>query len=306
MMRISVGEIDSISITQAQLEQRSADLTRVHLELEELNASLEDKVAIRARELEASQETISRQQHELVSAGKLVALGEMAGGIAHEINNPLSIIALRVERLESVLKSAKFDPADFANGLSVINRTVDRIAKIVSGLKFFAREGSRSVPQVVMLFSLVEETLGFCRERFKNHGVELRVIDDEAFKIADLECQNVEISQVLLNLLNNSFDAVSSIEPKWIQIQVRCDSEYVQIEVSDSGTGIRSELREKIMQPFFTTKGIGKGTGLGLSISKGIAERHSGSLTLAEPQLPTCFILRLPRRQPKSKGEAAA
>jgi C4-dicarboxylate-specific signal transduction histidine kinase len=112
-----------------------------------------------------------------------------------------------------------------------------------------------------------------------------------------LECRQVEISQVLLNLLSNAFDAVVDCSDRWVDLKFMDHSNEVEIRIMDSGRPIPSEIRQKMFQPFFTTKIIGKGTGLGLSISKGIIEGHQGTVKLAEGGENTEFVIRLPKVQ---------
>jgi C4-dicarboxylate-specific signal transduction histidine kinase len=102
---------------------------------------------------------------------------------------------------------------------------------------------------------------------------------------------------VLLNLLNNAFDAVCDLPKPWVQVEANAVGNHVEISVTDSGSGIPAEIRNRIMQPFFTTKEAGKGTGLGLSISHGIASEHGGKLYIDEQSPHTRFVLVLPSRQ---------
>lgn len=259
--------------------------------------SVEKTVEERTRELKKSQQTIVEQQQALISSAKMSALGEMAGGVAHEINTPLAVISMRVEQLEECVKDGDFDALDVVETLGVVKTTTDRIAQIVRGLRFFARDGRRLPAQKASVATIVEDTLSLCRERFSNHGVQLEVIKDQSYPQLSIECRSVEISQVLLNLLSNSFDAISALQDKWIRIEVSNQEHYVEISVVDSGRGIPKELHEKIMQPFYTTKDIGKGTGLGLSISKGMIESHQGKLYLDKDSPHTRFTVILPKIQ---------
>jgi signal transduction histidine kinase len=118
-----------------------------------------------------------------------------------------------------------------------------------------------------------------------------------------ISCREVQIAQVLLNLLENAFDAVMEQQgEKWIRIEVAVQAGSVVLSVIDSGPGIPPELKTRIMEPFFTTKEVGKGTGLGLSLSRAIVEEHGGKLELTEEAGHTCFSFRLPLAQ---KAEAA-
>jgi C4-dicarboxylate-specific signal transduction histidine kinase len=231
------------------------------------------------------------------------ALGEMAGGVAHEINTPLGVICLRLEQMEECLAEGDINSLDFLEALHIVRQTADRIAKIVNGLRFFAREGRRGIPEITNLGAVVEDTLSLCRERFAAQGVQLEDLRDQALNSVQCVCRSVEISQVFLNLLNNAFDAVQALDSKWIKIQVVDVGNNIELSVTDSGQGIPHHVQEKMMQPFFTTKEIGKGTGLGLSISKGILEEHGGRLYFDNSCPNTRFVMVLPKAS--SKVDAA-
>lgn len=238
---------------------------------------------------------IEEAHAKMISTAKMAALGEMSGGIAHEINNPLTVIQARAFQLTQMVEHNKIDPEKIKQAAESISRTADKIAKIIKSLRSFSREGTLDPFELVSVKQLVEETLEFCRTRFYNHGVEIEVgsISDEA----EIECRLIQIEQVLLNLLNNSFDAVQEQETKWIRVDVVEGDEYIDIIVKDSGPGIPENLAEKVMLPFFTTKEVGKGTGLGLSISSGIIKSHNGELFLDRDQKDTTFVMRVPRLQ---------
>lgn len=272
-------------------------------------ANLDSMVELEKINRQLQIETLERQkaQAQVIQNSKMAALGEMAGGVAHEINTPLAIIGMRVEQMEECVKEGDLEGIDFLNSLAVINKTVDRIAKIVNGLRFFARETPQGLTQKVKLSTLIQETLSFCQERFANHGVQFELITQNTFQSIELECRSVEISQVLLNLLNNAYDAIEENPEKWIRIDVSDTKDFVEISVTDSGRGIAKEFQDKIMQPFFTTKDIGKGTGLGLSISKGITDAHHGKLYLDKDSPNTRFVILLPKTQkPPRSDESAA
>lgn len=231
----------------------------------------------------------------MISSTKMAALGEMSGGIAHEINNPLTVIQARAFQLQQMVDAGKTDPLKIKQAAESISRTADKIARIIKSLRSFAREGTYDPFEVVPVKQVIEETLEFCRTRFYNHGVDIEVapIDPDL----EVECRLIQIEQVLLNLLNNSFDAIADLKDKWIRIKVEETQDNVEISVSDSGGGIPAAIADQIMLPFFTTKEVGKGTGLGLSISAGIIKSHKGELRL-QPEAPnTTFVIKLPRWQ---------
>ncbi|MBI2606676.1 MAG: PAS domain S-box protein [Deltaproteobacteria bacterium] len=238
---------------------------------------------------------IADQQTKMIAVSKMSALGEMAGGIAHEVNTPLGIICMKTAQLKMRVQEKRIDRPKIIEVIESIESTSFRIARIIKGLRAFAREGATDPFQQVSLKTIVEDTLVFCSERFKDHNIKLELPDiSEALLI---ECSPTQVSQVLLNLLNNACDAVIDLGNKWIRIDVRDAGETVELAVADSGPGIPPEMREKIMQPFFTSKAVGKGTGLGLGISKGIIESHSGTLFLDASCPNTRFVIVLPKRQ---------
>lgn len=260
--------------------------------LEDNVASIEQKVEERTRQLMESQTIITLQQQSLIASAKMSALGEMAGGIAHEINNPLAIIQNLASQVEEEVGEESMDKEFLMETASTLVKMTERIAKIVQGLRSISRDGNLDSRAEINVKKLFEETLGFCRERFKNNGIDLFV--DEFNETLCFEGREVQISQVILNLLNNSSDAIATLEEKWIRIFVTAKSEHLEIRIMDSGRGIAPALYDKIFQPFFTSKEIGKGTGLGLSISLGIIREHQGDLQLDKQSANTCFVIRLP------------
>lgn len=238
---------------------------------------------------------IEEARAKLIAGTKMAALGEMSGGIAHEINNPLTVIQARAFQLTQMVDSQRMDPVKIKQAAESISRTADKIARIIKSLRSFSREGNNDPFDLVPVKDIITETLEFCRTRFYNHGVEIQVgeIDEEI----EIECRLIQVEQVLLNLLNNSFDAIADLEEKWIRVEIQAEDHFVNIKVIDSGKGIPSEAAEKIMMPFFTTKEVGKGTGLGLSISSGILKSHGGELLLDRTAANTTFVIRIPRLQ---------
>ena len=229
-----------------------------------------------------------------IAASKMASLGEMASGIAHEINNPLAVIVGRADRILNSLQS-ELDIALVGRDLEKIQVMADRIARIVRSLRSLARDGSRDPFEVKSVRDLVYETVELCRARFQHHYVDLRIGEIPAD--LSIECRAVQISQVLLNLLNNAFDAVRAQQERWILIECRSLGPSLLLQVSDSGHGVASGIREKIMDPFFTTKPVGEGTGLGLSIARAIVADHRGILSLDQASNPTRFLILLPHRQ---------
>jgi PAS domain S-box-containing protein len=238
------------------------------------------------QELEAS-------RAQMVSSSRLSALGMMAGGIAHEINNPLAVIHASAANISRMAESGSL-PVPVLKNCNRISQTADRISRIVRSLRHVARESSADEFRKTVVREIVDETLELCAERFRAHNIRLVVsaIDPEAV----IGCREAQICQVLLNLLQNAYDELLDREgDRWVKLDVTCCAGWVVFSVSDSGPGISPEHRAHIMEPFFTTKPVSKGMGLGLSISRSIALEHGGTLELDEASPHTCFRLKLPR-----------
>lgn len=237
-------------------------------------------------------EKLMREQ--VLSSAKLSSLGEMASGIAHEINNPLTIISVRCQNLIRIAQSDEISKEVLIKNLDEINQTVKRMSKIIKGLKTFARDASRDNIEVVSVNEVIESTLSFCQEKFNHAKIDLK-FDPKRSEDLLIECRPTEISQVLLNLLNNASDAIDELESKWIEVQVAEEKSFVKISIIDSGSGIPPSIEHRIMEPFFTTKDPGKGTGLGLSISLGIIKAHGGNLYVDQNCKNTCFVVEVPK-----------
>jgi PAS domain S-box-containing protein len=240
-----------------------------------------------------------RSEELLLNASKMSALGEMASGIAHEINNPLSIIVMQVQNMLRKFYNHELSDQSFEEGLQKIAGTAQRIGKVVKGLSAISRNSENDPKKVVSMLTIIEDTIQLSGERFHSHGIKLnlRLNLNENHKIL---CHPPQLMQVLLNLLNNAFDAVETLSEKWVEIHATADEKYIFIAVIDSGNGIPDQVLKKIMQPFYTTKEPGKGTGLGLSISKGIIEEHGGEIYYQKNSPHTMFVIKLPMHSSSS------
>lgn len=264
-------------------------LSKVERELLELNTSLDEQVKKRTQQLFDT-------EAKLVNSAKYSALGEMASGIAHEINTPLGTINLVADQISEMILEDPIDRKAIAQMSQTISNTVKRCGKIIQGLRTFSRDGNMDKLEQASIKQIIDNTLILCGEKLKHGGVELRV-DMPAEEIV-LSCRPVQVSQVLLNLVSNSCDAIAKLSDRWIQLSVRKatheEKAGIDFSVTDSGPRISAEIESKIFEPFFSTKETGKGTGLGLSISKGIAEAHKGNLSLDSESPTTKFVLWLP------------
>lgn len=252
--------------------------------LMELNQNLEDRVT----QIDLS---LEREKRAHMQAGKMATLGEVAVGIAHEINNPLTIIVSRLGNLEKNLVKKNMLLPEIADSINKVNQTVERIVKIINGLRHFAYSGEER-KQPVNLTKVISDSLELCQERLKKNEIELKIIRP-GFDV-EISAFDTQMIQVLLNLIINSLDAIKNLTEKWIEIEYQVVDDLLNIIVRDSGLGLDSDIVSKIMNPFFTTKERGQGTGLGLSLSKSIIENHEGRLYYNPDSSNTEFVIELP------------
>lgn len=246
-------------------------------------------------DLKGKNDQIQDLQQQQVHSSKMAALGEMAGGIAHEINNPLATIKIRATQIKRIAKIEPLNIEKLEQAVNNIDLTTDRISSIIKGLRNFARDGEQDSFEPSSVNSIIDESLDLCRAKLLNREIDIRWTHLE--NDLQIDCKRVQISQVVLNLISNSVDAIAEKAEKWIQISVEDLDDLVMISVTDSGLGIPPEVAHKIMQPFFTTKEIGKGTGLGLSISVGIIKAHQGQFFYDSSTVNTTFRIVLPKQQ---------
>jgi C4-dicarboxylate-specific signal transduction histidine kinase len=270
-------------------------------EFRQLADSFDDMISqVETRDIHLHQQNrnlekmVEEKVQEVLRTAELASLGEMAGGVAHEINNPLTIIKSSTRILQKLLSQDKIDLATFKEFLGTIDVTVDRIAKIVAGLRNISRHSGREEKTECSYVDIFNDVLDVAESKFKSRGIEVykKFTSDEANK--KFMANRVQLSQVLLNLLNNSYDAIANTNGPWINLEVKIYNDHIQLIVTDSGTGIPLKVREKMFNPFFTTKEIGKGTGIGLAISKSMVEKMNGKFFYNEKSSNSSFIVQLP------------
>ena len=242
-------------------------------------------------EVAMSKKNLEEESIKTFHASRLSSLGEMAGGVAHEINNPLTIIQ---GFSNSILlhDELKLDEATKLK-LTKISSASERIAKIVKGMKIISSKNDQIEHESIRASKVMELSLGLFEERFKNENIafELENITDPV-----LYCNPLQVSQIIINLLSNATDAVlRADEDKLIKVKIleQQSDNYVDIRVINSGPLIPDEVVAKIFEPFFSTKSLGNGTGLGLSISQTLAHSNHGYLSYETYENNVCFKLHL-------------
>jgi C4-dicarboxylate-specific signal transduction histidine kinase len=224
----------------------------------------------------------------------MTTLGEMACGIIHEINNPLSIILSRLSIVNHELKTNSTPDLDFIQeSFNTIETAAQRMRGITKALGAYARNATSDPMCRIHIVQIMKQLEEICRSNFRSHSVELR-FNTDAMDDLYVMGRPAQLLQVFLNILSNALDAVKGQEAPWVAVVGNRVGAKVILKFTDSSAGIAPEIVSRIMQPFYTTKKLGEGTGLGLSISKGIIDEHNGSLIYESSSLNTCFVVELP------------
>lgn len=265
---------------------------------------------------------LSDAQDKLVQSEKLASIGQLAAGVAHEINNPIGFIFSNFGTLEKYLAQLfdmlkayeEAEPAlagtpaaarllrlreeieldylkdDIPALMAESKDGIQRVRKIVQDLKDFSRVDARQEWEWVNLHTGIDSTLNIVNNEIKYKADVVRQYGE----LPDVECLPSELNQVFLNLLVNAAHAISA-ERGTITIKTGTQGDEAWVEISDNGCGIPAENLKRIFDPFFTTKPVGKGTGLGLSLSYGIVKKHGGRIEVSsEPGRGTAFRVSVP------------
>jgi hemerythrin-like metal-binding protein len=295
-------------------------------------ADLEREVAARTQELlkrnaELTQlnDTLVQTRQQLVQAEKLASIGQLAAGVAHEINNPIGYVHSNIGSLEHYLQDmfALLDAYETAEPhladpavqtqLAALRQQVDlsflredvpdlmrecregitRVKKIVQDLKDFSRIDNRQEFELADLHQGLDSTLNIVANELKYKADVVKQYGD----LPPIECLASQLNQVFMNLLVNAAQAMGE-QRGTITVRTGTQGDQVWVEVADNGSGMPPDVLSRIFDPFFTTKPVGKGTGLGLSLSYGIVQHHHGTLTVdSHPGVGTTFRITLPVRQ---------
>lgn len=243
---------------------------------------------------------LKKTQAQLIQSVKLASLGEMSTGIAHELNQPLSVISL-----ESELSLREIEMGDTQNlqpSLEKILEQVQRASIIIDHLRTIGRETSALSPVDIDINILIEDTFVLINEQLKMRSIVVQ--KSYADNLPKFRGHPNQLEQVLTSLLSNAKDAVEVCANKLIQIRTFQQDQSLIIEIEDNGIGIPENNLKRIFDPFFTTKEVGKGTGLGLSISYGIIQEHGGMLNvMSQVNKGSIFKIELPLSNSKPRRE---
>jgi len=245
--------------------------------------------------LKNDQNKTTERHLEMAKNSRLESIGTLAGGVAHEINNPLAIILGYAQKLARIAPNRDSTPEMLTELSEKIQVTALRIGKIVGSLRMLAKDGDDEAFELIHARDAVLGTLELLRTKAETDGIEFRMKfhEDESL----IRARPSQISQVCLHLLANAIDALDGAKEKWIQIETQDSEDFVELAFVDSGPGIPADIRDQIMLPFFTTKDPGLGTGLGLSIGLRVAREHGGDLYLDSRSPHTRFVVRFPKQK---------
>lgn len=248
-----------------------------------------------------AQNTIKLQQIEIMEGSKLRTIGEMAGGIAHEIDNPLATIYATTERLElKAERNPEVNSEVVLKSTQKTLKTVRRITAVVKSLLSLSREADVDV-QHLQIKEVLDLAMDLAQVELTRTQIEFN-LESEALDNV-IECYPTQIAQVLLNLTKNAVDALEHEKTKWIKIKIVDDGDVIRFIFADSGKGLRPDVANKILLPFFTTKEVGKGTGLGLSISRSIIASHGGEIYVDMNAPTTTFVFTISKKYPKDNED---
>jgi signal transduction histidine kinase len=328
--QLQTSEVEIRELADKQLQ----DNEKLFLAEKKIKETLKNEQKSR-EELNKAIESLKGAQSQLVHSEKMASLGQLTAGIAHEINNPINFISsgmvsvkMSIEALREIAEeySRLDDGADLEDVLDIVkelkedheydemmdeldelikdvNYGVTRTIEIVKGLRVFSRLDEEEIKSANVNEN-IDATLTLLRNKTKNKVKMTKFYDD---KMKDIECYPGQLNQVFMNILNNAVQAMpEDKKDAEITIYTEESGDNVVIRIKDNGTGIPEEIKNRIWEPFFTTKPVGEGTGLGMSITYGIIEKHNGKIDLiSEVGKGTEFAITLPKKVMKSVSQSS-
>jgi signal transduction histidine kinase len=257
----------------AELRAAHEELERTNSELLQLTLELDDRVAARTAELQAKHEEVKTMSQQLWQAAKLATMGELAASIAHELNNPLATVSLRVEALLGQIAP----DAPQRRALEIVEQEVERMGQLVANLLQFTRRGQQQI-STLDVREEIEHTLELIHYHLRNRHI--AVVCQFAPDVPMVQADRQQLRQLFLNLFTNASDAMPQGGTLMLQVRMDSPGQQLEIAISDTGMGIAAEDLPRVMEPFFTTKPEGRGTGLGLPICRRIVQEHQGTLDI--------------------------
>ncbi len=281
-----------------EIGQLANAFNEMGLRLKKSYHELQNKVEERTTELanankalQATNKELKTTQAQLIQSGKLASLGEMSTGIAHELNQPLTIINMHAEIGIKHIHSGNY--AALEQHINQIRKQIERASQIINHLKMFGRDTHLIELIKEDMNHIIENSLLLISAQLKLRNIKVRKA--LASDLLWVNCQPLQIEQVLTNLITNARDAMDSTAQKQITLRSFLQENQVVVEIEDTGEGIPKTIQKQIFDPFFTTKELGKGTGLGLSISYGIIQQYGGVIEVeSEEGQGAIFRIKLP------------
>lgn len=317
LTRFIVRPVDALSRAAQRVVRGARELdvpARAPRELLELGQSLramtrhllheEEELRKRIDEVQRATERLKAAQDTVVRSERLASVGRLAAGLAHEIGNPISALL----GLQDLLLDGDLDPAEQRDFVLRMKRETSRVHRILRDLLQFARPGADrpEAEEPGDVAAAIADTVALVRPQKGFHDVVLRT--DVQQDLPPVRLSHERFVQVLLNLLMNAADACGRGGEVVVRARAKEDDRSeVEVSVTDTGPGVPPEMKERLFEPFATTKEVGKGTGLGLAVSRGLVEAAGGSLILDDGYTQGArFVIRLPRAEPRSSDVEAA
>lgn len=325
MKRLKTGKLEQIPELDApdEIDYLVRSFNDMARNIHSTKRALESKV----RELHRANEEIRNTQGTLVQSAKMISLGQIVAGVAHELNNPIAFIYSNMHHLMDYTKNIKLMLAEYEKASqkltpeqrealekSLKSLDIEYIMKDVEDLTQSCLDGAERTKEIVMglrTFSRTDKaivkpsdineglrsTVKLLVTQFKER---ISISEDLDSQLPLVECNLSQLNQVFMNLISNAAQAINLRGE--IYVRTRQDKDTVVIEVEDTGAGMDPKVVEHIFDPFFTTKPVGEGTGLGLSIAYNLIDKHAGEISVqSKVGVGTCFTIRLPIKQPRQK-----